>query len=125
MTRFLLTIDEAISLIEKSLKYTNVNIIPVAKSFLILDLFEIFKENYGLKFNVSTPRSGEKIHEIMASSEEIPRMQFKKEEDIYLLHQQKTFSQLSFANNEYSSKDNCLSKDELNQFLKKFNYFKP
>jgi UDP-N-acetylglucosamine 4,6-dehydratase len=125
MTRFLLTIDEAISLIEKSLKYTNVNIIPVAKSFLILDLFEIFKENYGLKFNVSTPRSGEKIHEIMASSEEIPRMQFKKEEDIYLLHQQKTFSQLSFANNEYSSKDNCLSKDDLNQFLKKFNYFKP
>ncbi len=125
MTRFLLTIDEAISLIEKSLKYTNVNIIPVAKSFLILDLFEIFKENYGLKFNVSTPRSGEKIHEIMASSEEIPRMQFKKEEDIYLLHQQKTFSQLSFANNEYSSKDNCLSKNELNQFLKKFNYFKP
>jgi len=125
MTRFLLTIDEAISLIEKSLKYTNVNIIPVAKSFLILDLFEIFKENYGLKFNVSTPRSGEKIHEIMASSEEIPRMQFKKEEDIYLLHQQKTFSQLSFANNEYSSKENCLSKNELNQFLKKFNYFKP
>jgi UDP-glucose 4-epimerase len=125
MTRFLLTIDEAISLIEKSLKYTNVNIIPVAKSFLILDLFEIFKENYGLQFNVSTPRSGEKIHEIMASSEEIPRMQFKKEEDIYLLHQQKTFSQLSFTNNEYSSKDNCLSKDELNQFLKKFNYFKP
>lgn len=125
MTRFLLTIDEAVSLIEKSLKYTNVNIIPVAKSFLILDLFEIFKENYGLQFNVSTPRSGEKIHEIMASSEEIPRMQFKKEDDIYVLHQQKTFSQLSFANNEYSSKDNCLSKDELNQFLKKFNYFKP
>jgi UDP-glucose 4-epimerase len=125
MTRFLLTIDEAVSLIEKSLKYKNVNVIPVAKSFLILDLFEIFKENYGLKFNVSTPRSGEKIHEIMASSEEIPRMQFKKEDNIYLLHQQKTFSQLSFANNEYSSKDNCLSKDELNQFLKKFNYFKP
>jgi UDP-glucose 4-epimerase len=125
MTRFLLTIDEAVSLIEKSLKYKNVNVIPVAKSFLILDLFEIFKENYGLKFNVSTPRSGEKIHEIMASSEEIPRMRFKKEDNIYLLHQQKTFSQLSFANNEYSSKDNCLSKDELNQFLKKFNYFKP
>lgn len=125
MTRFLLTIDEAVSLIEKSLKYTNVNVIPVAKSFLILDLFEIFKENYGLQFNISIPRSGEKIHEIMASSEEIPRMQFKKEENIYLLHQQKTFSQLSFANNEYSSKDNCLSKDELNQFLKKFNYFKP
>lgn len=125
MTRFLLTIDEAVSLIEKSLKYKNVNVIPVAKSFLILDLFEIFKENYGLKFNVSTPRSGEKIHEIMASSEEIPRMQFKKEDNIYLLHQQKTFSQLSFANNEYSSKDNCLSKDELNQFLKKFNYFRP
>jgi UDP-glucose 4-epimerase len=125
MTRFLLTIEEAVSLIEKSLKYTNVNTIPTAKSFLISDLFDIYKENYGLKFNISNPRSGEKIHEIMASNEEISRIEFKKEDNIYLLHQQKTFSQVSFANGEYSSKDNCISKNELNLFLKKFNYFKP
>jgi len=125
MTRFLLTIDEAVCLIEKSLKYSNVNTIPVTKSFLITDLFNIFKENYGLNFTISTPRSGEKIHEIMASNEETSRMEFKTEDNIYLLHQQKVFSQVSFINGEYSSKNNCLSKNELDLFLKQHNYFKP
>ncbi len=125
MTRFLLTIGDAVSVVEKSLKYTNVNVIPVAKSFFISDLFDIFKDKYGLKFNISKPRSGEKIHEIMASSEEIPRMEFIEKDDIYLLHQEKTFSKPSFPNNEYSSRDNCLSKKDLNQFLKTHNYFKP
>lgn len=125
MTRFLLTIGDAVSVVEKSLKYTNVNVIPVAKSFFISDLFDIFKDKYGLKFNISKPRSGEKIHEIMASIEEIPRIEFIEKDDIYLLHQEKTFSKLSFPNNEYSSRDNCLSKKDLDQFLKTHNYFKP
>jgi UDP-glucose 4-epimerase len=125
MTRFLLTIGDAVSVVEKSLKYTNVNVIPVAKSFFISDLFDIFKDKYGLKFNISKPRSGEKIHEIMASIEEVPRMEFIEKDDIYLLHQEKTFSKPSFFNNEYSSRDNCLSKKDLDQFLKTHNYFKP
>lgn len=125
MTRFLLTIGDAVSVVEKSLKYTNVNVIPVAKSFFISDLFDIFKDKYGLKFNISKPRSGEKIHEIMSSSEEIPRMEFIEKEDIYLLHQEKTFSKPSFPNNEYSSRDNCLSKKDLDLFLKTHKYFKP
>jgi UDP-glucose 4-epimerase len=125
MTRFLLTIGDAVSVVEKSLKYTNVNVIPVSKSFFISDLFDIFKDKYGLKFNISKPRSGEKIHEIMASSEEIPRMEFIEKDDIYLLHQEKTFCKPSFPNNEYSSRDNCLSKKDLDQFLKTHNYFKP
>lgn len=126
MTRFLLTIGDAVSVVEKSLKYTNVNVIPVAKSFFISDLFDLFKDKYGLKFNISKPRSGEKIHEIMASSEEIPRMEFIEKDDIYLLHQEKTFSKPSFfPNNEYSSRDNCLSKKDLDLFLKTHKYFKP
>lgn len=125
MTRFLLTISEAVSIIEKSLKYTNVNTIPIAKSFLVSDLFYIFKEKYGLQFNISKPRSGEKIHEIMASNEEVPRIQFVKNDNMYLLHQNKIFSEVSFVNNEYSSKDNCISKNELNLFLEKYNYFTP
>lgn len=125
MTRFLLTIGDAVSVVEKSLKYTNVNVIPVAKSFFISDLFDIFKDKYGLKLNISKPRSGEKIHEIMSSSEEIPRMEFIEKDDIYLLHQEKTFSKPSFPNNEYSSRDYCLSKKDLDLFLKTHKYFKP
>jgi len=50
MTRFLLDVDDAIDLILKSMDYKNCNVIPVTKSFLIKDLFDIYKENFGLKY---------------------------------------------------------------------------
>ena len=124
MTRFLLDVDEAIDLILKSTKYKNCSIIPVAKSFLIRDLFEIFSENFGLRFKVTTERTGEKIHEIMASSEEIRRMEFIKSDNLYLLHPKKILNNLSFDNDEYSSRDNCVSKEELYNYLKEKNFFK-
>ena len=69
MTRFLLDVDDAIDLILKSTKYENCNLVPVANSFKIKDLFEIYSKEFGLKYEISKPRTGEKIHEIMASSE--------------------------------------------------------
>lgn len=124
MTRFLLDVDDAIDLILKSTVYGNCNIIPVTKSFKIKDLFEIYKEKFGLLYEVTEPRTGEKIHEIMASSEEIRRMEFIKEENIYLLHPQKIINKLDFTNNEYSSRDCCLSKEELYTYLDSKNFYK-
>ncbi len=124
MTRFLLDVDDAIDLIFKSTKYENCNIIPVAKSFKVLDLFEIYNEEFGLEYKIGKPRIGEKIHEIMASSEEIRRMEFIESENIFLLHPKKDINELTFTNNEYSSKDNCLSKNELCEYLKSKNFYK-
>jgi UDP-N-acetylglucosamine 4,6-dehydratase len=124
MTRFLLDVDDAIELILKSVKYEKCNLIPVANSFKIKDLFEIYSEKFGLKYETSKPRTGEKIHEIMASSEEMRRMDFIKEDNLYILHPKKEINEVSFKNNEYSSRDYCLSKNELYEYLKNKNFYK-
>lgn len=124
MTRFLLDIEDGINLICKSLNYKNCNVIMNAKSFKIIDLFEIYKEQFGLKYDIGLPRTGEKIHEIMASPEEIRRMEYINNDDIFLLHPQKTFNSVIFKNNEYSSKDYCITKTELFNFLEKRKFYK-
>ncbi len=123
MTRFLLDVEDAVDLILKSTKYKNVNLIPSAKSFSVKDLFDIFSENFGLKFKITTERTGEKIHEIMASSEEIRRMEFIGEDNLYLLYPNKIINKVKFNNNEFSSRDNCVSKQELYEYLKNKNFF--
>jgi UDP-glucose 4-epimerase len=125
MTRFLLDVDDAIDLILKSQRYSNCNVIPVSKSFKILDLFEIFKNEFGLNYVLGIPRVGEKIHEIMASSEEIRRMEYVESDNIYLLHPKKSIGKVSFTDSEYSSKDSCLTYDELYNHFRSKNFYKP
>jgi UDP-N-acetylglucosamine 4,6-dehydratase/5-epimerase len=125
MTRFLLDVEDAVNLILKSTKYKNCNIIPVINSFSIKHLFEIYQEEFGLKYEIGAPRTGEKIHEIMASKEEIRRIEYVAEDDIYLLHPKKEMSKrVKFVGDEYSSKDNFLSKEGLYQFLKNKKFYK-
>ena len=123
MTRFFIDVEDAVNLIQTSLNYTGYNIIPNLKSMRILDLFEIFREEFGLKYSVSQPRSCEKIHEIMASQDEIPRM--KVDDGIYLMHQDEVYDELEFKNNQYSSQDCIINKEELYQFLKSKSFYKP
>jgi UDP-glucose 4-epimerase len=125
MTRFLLDIEDAVDLILKSLKYKGCNVIPELKSFFVVDLFNIYKEKFGLKYKISEPRTGEKIHEIMASSEEIRRMSHEYANDIYLMYPDKDLNVVEFLKNEYSSRDNSLEYIELERYLKSKNYFKP
>ena len=123
MTRFFIDVEDAVNLIQTSLNYTGYNIIPNLKSMRILDLFEIFREEFGLKYSVSQPRSCEKIHEIMASQDEISRM--KVDDGIYLMHQDEVYDELEFKNNQYSSQDCIINKEELYQFLKSKSFYKP
>lgn len=125
MTRFLLDVTDAVSLVDKSFKYSGCNVVPKAISFKIKDLFEIYAELFNLKFLISKPRVSEKIHESMASQEEIRRMNYIKEDDIYLMYPHKEFNDLVFPNGEYSSKDNCLSKTDLLNFLIRKDFYKP
>jgi UDP-N-acetylglucosamine 4,6-dehydratase len=125
MTRFLLDVEDAMDLILKSPKYKNCNLIPVAKSFKIKDLIEIYAKEFGLKYKLGKPRVGEKIHEIMAASEEIRRMEYTKKDNMYVLYPQKEFNKLKFPNNEYSSRDCTLTKEELYNYLKSKNFYKP
>jgi UDP-glucose 4-epimerase len=121
MTRFKISIKEAINLIENALNYNGYNLIPKIDSFLIKDVFEIYKNEFGLKYRIGKPRISEKIHEIMACREELPRM--KNEKDYYLMHYKTIFNELNFINNEYSSKDFMLSQEQLFKYLKENNFF--
>lgn len=121
MTRFMITIEEAMDLIEVSLNYTGYNVIPKLKSFSVKDLFEIYAENFGLQYNIGTPRISEKIHEIMISAEEMPRTVDDK--SYYYMHY-KLMSDMPINQADYSSKDQVVSKQELSDRLKRHNYYK-
>ena len=128
MTRFIIDVDEAIDLIFKGISYDQVSVIPKSKSLKILDLFEIFRENFNLKFNIGYPRIGEKIHEVLVSKEEITRLYDSDCRTFYILKPslpkfQSDSTQL--IEGDYSSKDYLITKTELNEILKKYNYFKP
>ena len=73
MTRFIITADQAVDLIFEGLNYDGFSIIPKASSILVRHLFEIYSENFGLKYSVSEPRLGEDSRGI-ASREEIPHV---------------------------------------------------
>ena len=123
MTRFFIEVKDAVELIKIALNYTGYNVVPMIQSIKIKDLFDIFKEEFGLKYSVSNLRSCEKNHEIMASLDELPRM--KKENNIYLMHQTEIYNELNFKNNQYSSQDFVISKELLYNILKSNNFYKP
>jgi len=123
MTRFMLSITDAMDLIEKSLRYTGVNTVPMALSFRIEDMFELYRDLYGLKYTIAAPRSGEKIHEIMISAEEVRRTTFRDGDDIYMIHPLNQPTQVEdFPSGEYSSKDCVISKEQLHCYLEKRDY---
>ena len=127
MTRFMLDVDDAINVIESALDVNGYNVIPNARSFLIKDLFEIYKEEFGLKYIIGEPRISEKIHEIMIAKEELPRTHYSKDKNCYFMHYvdiQKDNMVGKFINDEFCSKDYVYTKEELIEILKKYNYYK-
>lgn len=123
MTRFMIDIDEAINLIEVSLKVDGYNVIPKIKSFLVKDLFELYQEKFGLKFVKGTPRISEKLHEMMVSQEEITRTFYSKEHGVYLMHYENLAEQP--IQGEMVSSQNVITKNELINLLESYDYFKP
>ena len=125
MTRFIISAGDAVSLIEKSFDKTGVSVIPRLDSCSVLDLFEVYSSKFGLQYEIGEPRVGEKIHEIMASSEEARRLTYSEKEGMYILHPQKIFDEVSFSSGEYSSKDFMINRDSLEKLLEEHDYFKP
>jgi len=121
MTRFLIEIDDAISLIESALEVNGFNVIPNLKSFRIKDLFEIFHDEFGLKYTVGTPRVSEKLHEMMISKEESPRTFFDEEKNTYFMHYKNIYNNNDF---EFTSNDVIFSKNELYSYLKNKNFYR-
>ena len=123
MTRFMIDIEEAMDLIEVGLKVSGYNVVPNLKAFLVKDLFEIFKDKFGLKYNIGEPRISEKIHEIMIAKEEAPRTFYSGTNNTYYMHY-KNVNDDCMAD-EFNSNGVTVSKKELIKILEPYNYFKP
>ena len=132
MTRFMIDIKDAMDLIEYGLEVSGYNVVPNLKSFLVKDLFEIFDEDLGLQYNIGEPRISEKLHEIMIAKEEAPRTYYDKLNDVYYMHYKDmakdslrvSCNEAETINDKFGSDDVVISKDELRQMLKSYNYFK-
>jgi UDP-N-acetylglucosamine 4,6-dehydratase len=120
MTRFLIEIDDAINLIEESLLVNGFNLIPNLKSFSIKDLFEIYKEEFGLNYNIGTPRVSEKLHEMMISKEETNRTIFDEKKNLYYMHYKNIYDSNV---DEFTSDKVILNKDELYNYLINKNFY--
>ena len=120
MTRFMITVDEAIDLIKLGLEISGFNVIPNIKSFKISDLFEIYAEEFGLIYDIGRPRISEKIHETMFSEEECPRITIMDKH--YAMHYKKIFNE-SLPFNSFTSDKVVVSKDELRVVLQQHNFF--
>jgi UDP-N-acetylglucosamine 4,6-dehydratase len=72
MTRFIMTLQHSVNLIEYALTFGKSNeiIIPKISSMNIKDLFELFCEKYDKTYTVTGLRCKEKIHEDLLSKEE-------------------------------------------------------
>lgn len=123
MTRFMIDVNRAVDLIESSLHTTGYNLIPNLKSFKVKDLFEIYKENFGLEYTTSKPRISEKLHEMMISKEETYRTFYNESDDNYYMHYKNIQENSNFEWEELTSNITLVSKEELNKILKLYGYF--
>ena len=125
MTRFMIDTDRAIECIEVALNNAGYNIVPNLKSFKVKDLFEIFSEEFGLKWNMGVPRISEKLDEQMISTYETPRTVYDLENDMYMIHYSKVFNSIILPQTGLSSENCLVTKEQLRDILKQYDYFKP
>ena len=132
MTRFMIDVEDAMDLIEKGLNVSGYNVVPNLKSFLVKDLFEIFKDEFGLKYNIGEPRISEKLHELMVAQEEAPRTYYDKIDDVYYMHYKDMakdsvkvlHNEANLINDKFGSNDVVINKNQLKQMLESYKYFK-
>jgi UDP-glucose 4-epimerase len=125
MTRFMIDVNQAIECIEYALNTTGHNIIPNLKSFKVKDLFEIYSEEFGLIWKLGEPRISEKDDEQMIAPQEINRVFFDEENNMYQMHYKTIYKKSNLPEVGLSSENCLISKEELHTLLKKNNYFRP
>ncbi len=124
MTRFIMSLDQCVELIDFALfgGYNGETIIPILPSMSILYLFELFSEKYGLDVKEIGIRIGEKIHETLVNNYEYMRSKKIKHNNIeyhviqpYYKH---VIHNVYDKDNEYTSNDLVMNKEELRVALK-------
>lgn len=118
MTRFLLTLDDAVDLIEWSYRHNNSHgkiVIPIIKALKITDIAKSLGRAYGhkdIKLSYVGIRPGEKLHEAMISETESFRTEQYKN---YYMITDDIINQKSWV---FSSDINLMKSEETDNFLK-------
>ena len=124
MTRFIMTLDQSIDLIEATISGAEHGEIwlPKLKSMKIIELAEIFADKYNKKIRLTGIRPGEKIHEDLISEPESIRVQF----DNHFYRMSPILSE-NFDKGgtafKYSSSEDLLSKVELEKYMDSIGIF--
>lgn len=124
MTRFLLSIDEAVDTIFAAITYGTPGdtFIPNVPSATVINIAKALIGNKPIKTNIIGVRPGEKDHEILVSEEE--RHHTSEGHGYYIIHamlpelQQKTKKPV--LDDEFSSKNNVLDEKGTVELLKKY-----
>lgn len=113
MTRFIMTLDQSVNLIEYALTFGQHNelIIPILDAMRIQDLFTLFAKKYNKQVKVIGLRCKEKIHEDLLSEAEA-KQSYRKG---FYFHV--TPKQINGDIQPFSSKTFLLSKEALQMYL--------
>lgn len=115
MTRFMMTLNEAVKLIDNTLLFgSNGDLwVPKLNSMKILDLMNYFSIKYNKPVEIVGIRPGEKIHEVMLSLEEALRVDIK---DNYFIFNKNNEIKNNLSK-EYSSSDFIHSYNSLEKYM--------
>lgn len=118
MTRFVMTLDESVALINVALNNGKSGEIwiPKLSSMLIKDLLELFSEKTNKGIKVVGIRPGEKLHEILYS--DVEALKIIPANSNYFVIQDHFIEGNQPV--EYSSKDNLLMKEQLRERLRNY-----
>ena len=123
MTRFIMTLDQSIDLIEKTINGANSGEIwlPKLKSMKIYDLAEIFSNKFSKPIEMIGVRPGEKLHEDLISDSESFRV-IDEGETLRMLPSHITLKKMNKLFH-YSSNQDVLSRNELEHYLNQIKIF--
>jgi UDP-N-acetylglucosamine 4,6-dehydratase len=118
MTRFVMTLEQSVNLIEYALLKGESGdiVIPKLISMNLIDLFEIFAEKYNKTIEISSLRPGEKLLESLINTTQSMRIQ-KGEDDYLHIKSPLKYGILNTDPKDYNSKLNPLSKEELKEHM--------
>lgn len=123
MTRFVMTLDQSVDLIEHAILKAESGdiVIPKLISCNIKDLIEIFSERYKKPIVQSELRPGEKMLESLINETQAMRLHFGEDGYIYIKPPYKNIMLENTEIKDYNSKLNPLGKEELKSYLEKLN----
>ena len=123
MTRFVMTLEQSVDLIEYAIKNgkTGETIIPKPISMRVIDMLEIFSEKYSKPIKKIPIRPGEKMLESLINETQSVRL--KESGDYYHIVSIHDYTENIEIENmkDYNSKLNPLTKNELYNYLTKYN----